>query len=107
MNRATKEIKVGENTVEIYTYATGREFNQIQSVYMEDAKVNIVGNVTKIDGFDPNSELKASTKAIELLVVSINGSKENVADQIQDLPYAEFDIVMEAVNELIGKKKAQ
>ena len=106
--RPTTEIKTPSGfAVVLKTYATGRESNLIQNVYLASAKVSVVGNVPKIDGFDPTAEEKAIAKMIELLVVSVNGSNDGVVDQVLDMPMQDYDVVVAKLNELTGKKKPE
>ena len=107
MERATKEVQIGEHTLTFYTYATGREFNAIQEVYLNGAKVNAInGNVT-LEGFNPNADNEAMAKAIGLLVKLFDGSAEDVTNKVMDLPYADYTVVVGLLNELTGKKNSQ
>lgn len=105
MERATKEIKVGEHTIKVKTYCTGGEFNQIQSVYLRSAKINVIGSTPQVAGFTAEVELEATKKAVELLVVSIDGSTDDVIQKVEDLPYQEYAEIVDEINTLIGKKK--
>ena len=106
MNRPTKEFTTTEGVkIVAKTYLTGREANEIESVYTKDAKVNMSGGDVKVDGFNPNSTFEATKKTIELLVVSVNGSIENVVDTVLDLPKSQFDEIVSFLNSLTDKKK--
>lgn len=109
--RATRKFTTsGKHEVTIYTYLTGREFNEIQGVLIKDVKVSAIGQDAKIDGFNPAAVDEANKKLIELAVVSITGegidSSKSVADLVLDLPYQETQEVMDVLDELSGKKKA-
>ncbi len=104
--RETKEITTsGNHKVVIKTYATGREFNEIQNCYLKDAKLNVIGGVTKIEGFSPTSEFEATKKTLELLVVSLDGIAENLVDRILDLRVDDYNEIVEALKEVSGQKK--
>jgi hypothetical protein len=103
--RPTEEIRVGNHTIVVKTYATGREFNEIQAVYLRNAKINMVGNAPQVSGFTAEVELEATKKALEMLVVSVDGSSENVVSVIEEFPNDEYQKVVEKVNALLGKKK--
>lgn len=103
--RETKEFKTsGGHTIVHKTYATGREYNEIQSIYLKDAKVNVIGGVTKIEGFSANTDYDSNKKAIELLVVSVDGETNGYVEKVLDLPIKEFNEVVDLLNELMGKK---
>lgn len=104
-NRETKEVKIGEHTLVLKTYANGREYNEVQAVYLRSAKINMVGSTPTVSGFTGEVELDATKKAIEVLAVSLDGKTDSVIELIEELPYEEYQLVTEAVNELIGKKK--
>lgn len=100
----------GGHTVVYKSYATGREYNEIEQVYLSSAKVSLVGAEPKIEGFSPTVEQDATKKMVEVLVVSVSG--ENVdpsltpVEQILDLPYNEYVEIVDALKEVSGKKKA-
>jgi hypothetical protein len=105
--RETKKVKTkGGFEIEYYSYATGREYNQIQDIYLKDAKMTMIGNDIKIDGFNPIAETEVNKKTIELLVVSLNGVAENIVDRIMDLPYHDYNEITEILGDVSGKKKA-
>lgn len=106
--RDTKEILTPMgNKLVVKSYATAREFNDIQNCYLKDAKVKLTGGVPQIEGFDPASDFEATKKAIELLVVSISDRVTDIVTYILDeMPVSEFDFIKEVLDELTGKKKA-
>ena len=103
--RATKEVKTAEHTVIVKTYCTGREFNEIEQVYLTGAKVNMVGNEVHVDGFSPTIEQDANKKAIEILVVSLDGNSEDIVNRVLDLPHNEYLEIVNALSIVSGKKK--
>lgn len=106
MERATKEFTTsGGHKVVIKTYATGREFQMIQDVYLAGTKINVEQGEVKVDGFNVGSESKAREKTIELLVVSFDGDTKDVVNKIYDLPYQETEEILKELNEVSGKKK--
>lgn len=88
--RETKKIKVGENEIEIKTYLTGGEARQIQNVFLEGMKIGISDGKADIDNIDAKLANSAQDKAIEMVVVSINGKTE-VLEEVLNLPKNEFD----------------
>jgi len=86
-------------------YITGREANEIQSSYLKDAKVRIVDGAPQIDEFDVFSDEKAKKIMFNLMIVSVDGNTENVADSILDLRNEDYEEVVEILNEKTGKKK--
>lgn len=106
MTRDTKDIRTsGGHVVVFYAYATGRDFNAIQSCYLEGTKIQMAGSNPVIEGFDATSDFKAKEKAIELLVVSLDGDSTDIVNRVLDLPYGEVAEIQAALDEATGKKK--
>ena len=107
-NRPTKEIiTTNKHKIVYYEYATGRDYNAIQEVYLKDAKLNMIGKDVRIEGFNPNAENEANKIMFSLLVVSVDDQNEGVADKILDLPVIDYNEVIAALNEISGKKKIE
>ena len=104
-NRETKEIQIGDHKVVLKTYATGREYNEIQKVVFGSAKINIVGGAPQFNSVSAEIAIESDKKAIEMLVVSIDGKTENILDTILDLRQDVYAKVVEEVNDILGKKK--
>lgn len=105
-NRPTVEITTqGGHTIVTKSYATGREANIIKSVYIESIKASVVGNVAKIDSVDLQAEERAINKMIELMVVSVDGVSDDILNQVLDLPQQDYNMIVEKLDELTGKKK--
>lgn len=105
--RETKEFTTSGGHVIVHkTYLTGREFNEIQAVLMKDIKIDAIGASPQIQGFNAAAIEESNKKMLELVVVSVDGKTENVADLVLDLPYQETQEVTEALDAISGKKKA-
>jgi hypothetical protein len=103
MDRQTKDLTTPNNhKVVIKTYITGREERAIRNVYLENIDVTGQGTIKDI-----KADLvgKAENKAIEVLVVSVDGKTENLVDVVLDLRKEDYDFVIENINEIIGDKK--
>ena len=104
-NRPTKEITVSGHRVVIKTYATGREYNEIQSVYLRSAKISMVGKDAQVGSFTGEVQIEAVKKSIEMLVVSVDDITQNVVDVILDFPLEDYETVVTEINEITSKKK--
>jgi tartrate dehydratase alpha subunit/fumarate hydratase class I-like protein len=103
-DRETKKITTpGGRVIELRTYLTGREANQLKELLFADMKLNtadIESGKIAVDNIPASFLVKQEEKAIELLVVSLGGVTENAAQLVLDLPSADYDTVVEAVNEI-------
>ena len=120
MERPTKVIEtpIDKHKVEIRTYASGGEMEEIKDVLIGDMEVEVpvAGLSLKEDIKPPKMKIskmrEATHKTFELLVVSINGSKENIVKNICDMRREdyqfiadEFDRMAEFTQKKIVKKK--
>lgn len=106
--RETKEFTTKGGTVITYkTYLTGREMNEVQKVLLKNVTVDMKGSTQNVQGFEATSITELNNKTIEMMVVSVGDSKENVLDAILDLPNSEYTEVIETLNEVTGSKKKE
>jgi hypothetical protein len=108
--RETKEIKtpVDNHVLIIKTYLTGREYREIEAVFLSMSKISPDGSqVTEMNG---SVVKQAEDKLIEQAVVSVDGSTEKMLDTILDFKRNDFNFVITELNtmrygEIDGKKK--
>jgi len=100
MERETKKLTlpISKKEVEIKTYITGRESREIRDVFLKEMKVSGVGGEVKEVNASLQSE--AENKAIKIIIVSINGDKNDILDKILDLPLRDYNFVMKEINEV-------
>ena len=110
MDRETRLIKtpVDGVEIEIKTYITGREFEQIEEILYKGIKMSAIaeeGSKAAKVGMDDGSFIKKQThKAIELLIVSVRGEKENALEKILDLKKPDYLFVLDEVEKVTGDK---
>lgn len=88
-------------------YITGREQNEIQASYLKDANVKIVDGKPQVENFDITADDKAKSLLMTLMIISVDGVTENVADLVLDLRNEDYEEVIEMLNEKTGKKKSE
>jgi hypothetical protein len=100
--RETKEIELsGGKKAVINSYITGRESREIQAVFLDGMKFNIDSTgKASANEVDAKLSAKAQDKAIELLVVKIEGEEatKTVLDSVLDLPKVDFDKVISEID---------
>lgn len=107
MERETKtlELPVTKAKVVIYTYLTGREFEQVQAPLLQAMAMSPEGqgkNV-KFGNIDVAKVQESTHLLVEKHVVSVNGNKDKVLDQILDMPNEDYQFVVESIQELSKK----
>ena len=93
----------GGNKATIKTYLTARESNQLREVLYAGIKMSMsdLGSGTaQIKDIPATVLLEQERKALEVLVVSLNDSAENIADRLLDLPMEEYEALVAEVNKI-------
>lgn len=102
MEREKRIIKTrGGHEIEIKTYITFGESREISNVYLEETRVELDENGNpKIGGINASLSSKAQDKAIEVLVISVDGNSENIVKSVNDLPKEDGDELIIALDEI-------
>jgi hypothetical protein len=110
MKRETTKFKTpGDVKVEIYTYLTGGESEKIQDAIIGDVEMDVTGDMG--GAIKGKSIRKAQDKTLELMLVSIDGKKEELLKRAKDLKQQDYQFIVEKINEItknenpIKKKK--
>lgn len=104
MERQTQELKVGKHTLITKTYATGREAQAIQAKYLTATKVTVNAAGPTFNDFDPSVQFAVEEETIRQMVLSLDGSGEDVVNRCLDLPNSEYREIISALDELVAKK---
>src|ERR1700712_1570540 len=87
----------GGVAMELRSFITGRQKRYIMGAFLDD--VNLTSNGTTQSFSIAGSKTNVATdRALESVVLSVNGSKENVVETVLDLPAADFDEIVTQVN---------
>lgn len=102
MERETKKITTPSGAVvEFYTYLTGKEARQLQSIFLKHSKLQTAeGDKTKVVDFDPLAVPEAEEQALRLVIVSVDGSPDGAADKVENLRQEDYRAVIKAINEV-------
>lgn len=99
--RTTEEVKTASGHSVVHnTYITAGEKRQITEVYLEAGDMNR----TPEPG-EKRAAFRAEDKTVELVIVSLDGSSENILGRILEMPTAEADEVLDIVKNVIDPKK--
>ena len=108
--RETKELTtpVDSHKVVIKTYLTGREYREIENVFLRQAKVNAAGQQSA--DFDGSIVKVAEDKMIEQAIVTVDGTPDDILNRVLDFKNADFAYLVAQLNEMRynepeGKKK--
>ena len=100
----TVELKlpISGKTVTLRGFITGRIDQEIQNVFLNDTDIEADSKGGQAMKMKASLTQLANNKAIELIVLSIDGNTENVLDQVLDLHSVDYKAVVAKVNEVSG-----
>lgn len=105
-NRETKTITtpLGKELV-LNTYLTAREARKIRDVFLSRTKSTVDGTgSTKSEITDADLINQKENALLTAVVVSYDGSSENVIDRLLDLPSNEMQFVIDQATEVENPK---
>jgi len=105
MERETKTIVTPSGAkVVVNTYITGRESEQIQDILYKSVNFSaMASNANKEANLNLNSGsfiTEQTHKIIEIMVVSIDGSNENVLNAVLDMKEIDYSFVVDEINRI-------
>jgi hypothetical protein len=93
--RETKKITTPSGKeVEIKTYLTARERNELRSLYLKNAQVDVSNGEQSVKGFTGAIVEEAEKKLIELMIVNYDGNAENISERLLDGTPEDYDFIV-------------
>lgn len=96
------KTKSGKHTAELLTYLTRRERRQVTQALFGTKELAIDGKNDVKASINMAATGLAEDKTIELALVELDGSKENILERYLDLPDQEADEIKGKIDELTG-----
>lgn len=108
-SRPTKEITTtnGHKAV-LRAWISFQEYREIMSIYMRAMRVQSDGKgaeTAELSGAQADTMLAAQDAALKRIVVSLDGSTENVLERMQNLPNDDAQEIVAAVEAISNPKK--
>ncbi len=101
MQRETSTFETpGKIKVVFKTYLTAREANSIKEDMLKVMKVDINSGATVSSEIDGSFLLAQEKKILSVLIVSLDGKTENIAEDIQDLKNDEYQAIVVEANRI-------
>ena len=98
MERTTHEITTpGGFKVVVKDYLTGREVNAVLTDLFKSQEISADDKSPKLSML---VGIQRNVKLIETAVISLDGSTENLADRLQDLPSKDYTAILTEVKGL-------
>ncbi len=89
----------------IKTYMTARERNELRGAFLENVTMDPVTGQPKVGDMAGALVVKGEAKLLEIMVVSFDGSAENITERLLDGSPEDYDFVVAEANK-IGNFKA-
>lgn len=103
--RPTIKFKTEKHSFVLNEYLTGREKRSVKNALYAGKNMRLKGKGAESDDI-PMEDIDASNdKAIELMVVTMDDTKETVLSRVLDLPSQEYDALMNKIDELTGESE--
>jgi hypothetical protein len=103
MQRETKKVATPSGAeVELVSYITSRERNQLRDIYLAHMRVNTDSGTPNNNEISGIVVAEVEKKLIEITVISYAGSKEKILDRLLDSRPEEYDFVLAEANKVNG-----
>jgi hypothetical protein len=104
LERETREFTTpGGHKVVVRTYLTGKESKELKAIMYADLKISptdATNGKPSLADIPVSFVLAQEDKAIEFLVVSLDGITENIADKLGDLPEPDYNTVLAEIQKI-------
>jgi len=98
MESPTKKIKapVSGAEIEIKSWISGADAEYIDEVLLSAVKItpDPLNKTANISDFDTNTVRESTHREIEKFIVSVDGKKENIVDEVCSLPEEDYEFVL-------------
>lgn len=103
--RETKKLTTpGGKELVLKTYITGRDNRDLQAVFLNKVSLKQTPEGQSMEGLKGSAAAEAEDLAVQLIVVSFDGSSDDLVNRILDLPNTETDFIKKAINEVTNPK---
>ncbi len=109
MERKTKTINLPSGiAAEVKEFMNAGERNQLRAIFLKDVAMDLATGQPKGDVFAAELLDKGNQKLVEILVVSYDGSPENIFERLNEGTSEDYDFLMAELNKLAtgGFRKA-
>lgn len=101
------QTKSKQNTVLLHTYLTRRERRAIKNALFGGKEIAVDGKNDMKASISMELTDVAEDKTFELVIVELNGSKENILERMLELPDQEADEIKAKIDELTSPADAE
>lgn len=103
--RETKTLTTpGGKEFILKTYVTGREARQLQAIFLDKVSLKQTPEGQTMEGLKGSAAAEAEDLAVKLIVISFDGSEDDLINRILDLPNTDTDFIKKTINEVTSPK---
>lgn len=106
--RAIKKLTIDGIEFEVNEWITGREAEYINEPIVQATAVKMViadgQPVPTLDNFKNTAITEMIHRAIESVIISVSGKKDNILNDVLDLKRDTYDKVVKIVDDIVKKK---
>jgi trehalose-6-phosphatase len=104
MNRETKVFTTASgHAIEYYAFLTGKEARQLEDEMLSKMNIEVSEDGSKSTSVKADILNAAQDKAMKLVIVSFDQSKENAFEAVENLPAPEYWEIVKELNAVIEK----
>ncbi len=110
-NTKLVETPTGHKAV-LKTVMTARDFRELRAMWFRDITIEGIDtenpDKTKLSGMKGSIIEEVENKAIELMIVSLDDSTDDILKRLLDLPLKDYDVIFAEVQKMtegLGQKK--
>ena len=99
----TKKIEtpLGKNKIELKEYITGRDLRKIRAVFAKDLEFGLSDGKTETNKIKAGElTVEAENIAIDTVIISIDGERENLVDKVLDMQSEDYEFVIKEINKV-------
>lgn len=89
-----------KHKVELKAWITGREKRELRSIFLKEMNFGMQGGETEIKEIKGDIIDKAEDKAIETVVISVDGKKENIVNAVLLMNSKDYDFIIKEINKI-------
>lgn len=103
--KTTITTPINAHTVELKDWITGRDVENINGAFFEGTKIKPTATGTvEFSNIDLSKTTEVTHKTIEAWVLSVDGVRDNILEDVLNMHRDDYQAVIQAIEEL-GKKK--
>ena len=99
------ETKAHGHRVTLREWITYQEYREIMAVYLKAMTIKAGTDAAEVSAAAGDTVVEAENRAVKAVVISLDGSTENIVERMQALPMQDAQEIVAAVETVSNPKK--